>query len=99
MPFVNVKNLIGAAGCPNCVSWLKHWEEIKGSCPSLTCSAIDCSGIVTEGAYVRIVDGESGDEYIVPVCRSCSMMEETYAVDEESLASADVKKTCGKGKR
>jgi hypothetical protein len=52
-------------------TWLDFWKNKKNEQTIKDCKVIGCTGKADNGGHV-IKSGESGKEYILPICDSCN---------------------------
>lgn len=73
MSYIDVKNKNGTADKnppTGYSSWLDFWEKKKSKKADI-CEVKNCNGNPDVGGHV-IKSGESGKEYILPMCYSCN---------------------------
>lgn len=96
---MKIKNINGTgSNICKCGSWLKHWENYNPEGQSIPtyCPADDCLNRSEIGAHVLLENSNSW--YIVPFCKECNAQRGKSLIvsDSISLASANIRKTCGK---
>ena len=94
--------------CPNCKSWIHHWEVLSdevrptaGNCPICGCSGLTEKGEKAQifGCHVTIKDGDDAKVYIAPLCQCCNnkaIGTEMTLKRDITLVKANVAETCAK---
>ena len=94
--------------CPNCKSWIRHWEVLSdevrptaGNCPICGCSGLTEKGERAQifGCHVTIKDGDDAKVYIAPLCQCCNnkaIGTEMTLKRDITLVKASVAETCAK---
>lgn len=92
---LEVKNLKGLANTAcHCNSWLDHWKNYSNSF-LIGCAATGCYNDAEVGGHVVFINRQDKNHYIIPICKSCSNLRETYRVRMvTTFVSADMLKTC-----
>ena len=92
--------------CPNCGTWIKHWERLSGQkAPNDgDCAVEKCDGKIEkghlariEGCHVIVKDGTDKSVYIAPLCESCNHRTEGAELKLKRdllLVKANVSETC-----
>lgn len=93
--------------CPNCGSWVRHWEVMTetprpetGNCAVVGCNGKDENGdkYPIEGCHVNIKDGNDVRVFIVPLCKGCNGKHGKDVILGRSmkLVWANFEETCSK---
>lgn len=94
--------------CPNCKSWIHHWEVLAdekrpadGVCPICGCNGLTEKGDKAPifGCHVVIKDDSDQVVYIAPLCQCCnnkSIGTEMTLRKDIVLVRANVSETCEK---
>ena len=93
--------------CPNCGSWIKHWETLseKDSPPAGDCAIVGCKGKTKdgklaeiEGCHVIIKNSDDKRVFIAPLCKCCNNKADGTELNlsrDMILVHANVQETCG----
>ena len=97
--------------CPNCGSWIKHWNilsgktiPVKGDCAVSGCDGRTRNGDLAEIVGCHVMIKKTGNEedrnvYIAPLCESCNQradVDEMTLKREVVLVRANVAETCSR---
>ena len=75
-----------------CGSWKNHWMNNSGKAWPFCCSVAGCINRADVGAH--IINSESREEWIVPMCRDCNQRTDEFVLSIETiLVSANKEKT------
>ena len=76
-----------------CGTWKQHWiNQTKKSWPAC-CPVQGCTNTPILGAH--IINPNVSGERIVPMCNSCNGLGSAFNLNNVTLVSANVSKTCG----
>ena len=94
--------------CPNCGSWIDHWERISGKTVPTpgNCAIQGCTGRTKDGKLARIegchvtIKGYTDQRvFIAPICQCCNQKgdgAELVLTKPMTLVWSNVRDTCGK---
>lgn len=92
--------------CPNCGSWIKHWETLSDENAPMAgdCAVVGCTGKTEdgelaeiEGCHVMIKGSDNKRVFIAPLCKCCNNKADGAELElsrDMILVRANVQETC-----